>query len=666
MTDDRGALHPARRSDPPARPLPTRLGLLAALLVAALVAGCAADVREPGPQPGPDGGPGDPVADIAGLGAAGVRPVGEPDTGPVQAGGFPDAGGPTAHLTDVRSARQDGFDRIVLEFAGDEMPSYRVSYVEPPVRQDGSGHVVPIAGAAFLEMRMTPASGVDLSGEQPHETYPGPDRVAPPRGEVVTEVVRTGDFEAHLAWTAGVSQRLPFGVAAFADPLRLVVDVLHAPAPPGEGPRPVAEPGLADTSAEPAGPPPTVTDVRLGAHDGFDRIVFQTAGEGRAGYRVGYTEDPRSAGSGAPVGVPGAATLGITLTGIALPGDAPPGATPWDGPERQRIAGSQVLVELVEDTLFEGRYAFFAGLTGEQPFAVGRLDDPPRIVVDVLTDAAQEPIALSQRCQSPDGYAVSFPEGWSTGTNRPAGPCAWFAPEPFAVDPGTDERPAPIAASVEPVPYTEVTAPGSASERDRAATVVDGRQAVRIERVATGDGLYPEGTPSTGYAVDLGGGSGTLVLDAVGRSGTDHARDVDVLDRMVRTLDVTAGAPADERAVAAYLGGGGAFTVTARPRGNQVCLRIPPDGAESCVAPPAPDEVSTAPLTLLGDRQVLSGLAGSDVFRIRADRADAEPVEVLPAPVPGAEVRGFAFPLDPPQARELAWFDRAGNELGSR
>ncbi|WP_324277184.1 AMIN-like domain-containing (lipo)protein [Blastococcus brunescens] len=69
----------------------------------------------------------------------------------------------------------------------------------------------------------------------------------------------------------------------------------------------------------------TLTDVSLGGHDGFDRIVFELAGEGEAGWRVGYVDQPRAQGSGAPVPVPGAAALEITLTNVALPGDAPEG-----------------------------------------------------------------------------------------------------------------------------------------------------------------------------------------------------------------------------------------------------------------------------------------------------------------------------------------------------
>ncbi|NIH70218.1 hypothetical protein FB380_004716 [Modestobacter marinus] len=198
--------------------------------------------------------------------------MGTPSTGPVQAGDFPAVTGPTAHLTDVRTARHDGFDRVVLEFAGDRVPSYRVSYVEPPITEDGSGAEVPVPGAAFLEVRAAPASGVDLSGDEPRETYTGPDRVAPSGDGVVTEVVRTGDFEGQLAWTIGLQQRVPFGVAVLEEPTRLVVAVLHEPAQGGRADRgrghrrlrgsPARAPRLVG-HRRPAGCPPRVRPDRL-------------------------------------------------------------------------------------------------------------------------------------------------------------------------------------------------------------------------------------------------------------------------------------------------------------------------------------------------------------------------------------------------------------------
>jgi hypothetical protein len=129
-------------------------------------------------------------------------------------------------LTDVRVGRHDGFDRVVLELAGDDAPDYRVSYVDPPIVQDGNGRPVDVAGGAFLELGVVPSGTADLSGEQPREVYAGPSRREPAGAGIVTEVVKTADFEANLAWVVGLERRAPFAVALFDNPLRLVVDVV--------------------------------------------------------------------------------------------------------------------------------------------------------------------------------------------------------------------------------------------------------------------------------------------------------------------------------------------------------------------------------------------------------------------------------------------------------
>ncbi|MGY1883999.1 hypothetical protein ACI799_01685 [Blastococcus sp. SYSU DS0753] len=466
-----------------------------------------------------------------------LPPVGNPGTETVEAGEFP-AGGAPAYLTDVRAAGHEDFDRFVLEFEGEEVPSYRVGYVEPPITEDGSGREIAVAGSAFLEVRVSPASGVDLSGDEPRETYTGRDQITAPGGQVISEAVQTGDFEAMLTWTIGLEEHVPFGVATFSDPARLVVDVLHQ----SDGLEPVGQGDTADVDVEATGSAVVLTDVRLGAHDGFDRIVFELAGDGEAGYQIGYTEDPRGAGSGHPLEVPGDATLGITLSNLLYPGDAPEGVTPWEGEERLEIAGTSTLEALVADTLFEGRYSFYAGLDQRRPFAVARLADPQRIVVDVL-DRQPDGVVLGERCTSPAGFAVDHPSDWSVNAGETVPACSRFSPQDFDVPDATDVRVAAIAFSIEPVAFDRVTQeqPGEQARRE---LTVDGRDAVRIERTATGEGLWPEGTPSTRYAVALEEGEHgprTLVADTVGLPKFDYERNVEVLDAMIGTLDLDAG-----------------------------------------------------------------------------------------------------------------------------
>lgn len=105
----------------------------------------------------------------------------------------------------------EGVDRVSFTFERG-IPGYDVSYIDPPVRQDGSGNEVEVDGTAFLSVRFAPASGFD-SLETFEPTYTGPPEV---RGdaEVVTEAVRVGDFEANLTWVVGVDEKVPYRIDA--------------------------------------------------------------------------------------------------------------------------------------------------------------------------------------------------------------------------------------------------------------------------------------------------------------------------------------------------------------------------------------------------------------------------------------------------------------------
>lgn len=161
---------------------------------------------------------------------AGPEPVGEFSTTEQSTPDFPFDGDGFAQLVDVRVASHEGFDRVVLEFGPeDDVPSYRITYVEPPVIQDGSGEEMRIDGEAFLELRMTPAAGVTTETDDPdgwERTYDGPLRI-PVGSGTVTELVRVDDWEANLSWVVGVERTAPFAVEWLANPRRLVVDVAH-------------------------------------------------------------------------------------------------------------------------------------------------------------------------------------------------------------------------------------------------------------------------------------------------------------------------------------------------------------------------------------------------------------------------------------------------------
>jgi hypothetical protein len=125
-------------------------------------------------------------------------------------------------LQAVRVARNDGFDRVVFEYAGDVLPGYRVEYVDRPVRACGSGDEVPLAGQGWLSVSMQPAQAHTEAGQPTI-----PERELRPELPVVLELERTCDFEGEVTWVLGNQSPKRFRVLELKGPARLVVDVQH-------------------------------------------------------------------------------------------------------------------------------------------------------------------------------------------------------------------------------------------------------------------------------------------------------------------------------------------------------------------------------------------------------------------------------------------------------
>ena len=127
-----------------------------------------------------------------------------------------------ATLRAVRAGRQEGFDRIVLEFDGGTAPGYHVSYIDRPVRACGSGEVVPLPGDGWLEIRMQPAQAHTEAG-QPTIT----ERTRALDLPNLKRITMTCDFEADVTWVGGVLSPNDFRVLSLTNPTRLVVDIRH-------------------------------------------------------------------------------------------------------------------------------------------------------------------------------------------------------------------------------------------------------------------------------------------------------------------------------------------------------------------------------------------------------------------------------------------------------
>jgi hypothetical protein len=129
----------------------------------------------------------------------------------------------------------------------------------------------------------------------------------------------------------------------------------------------------------------TLTGVRSGRHDCYDRLVLDLAGPA-PDYRVGYvsavTEDP----TGRPVGLRGGARLLLT---VGANDHTPSGRSTYSPPDRREltdVAGYRTFRQVAWAGSFEGLTSVGLGVRARLPFRVLVLDGPGtghRLVVDV-------------------------------------------------------------------------------------------------------------------------------------------------------------------------------------------------------------------------------------------------------------------------------------------
>ena len=153
------------------------------------------------------------------AGAAEVAPFpanAEPDTADASSGA-------SVTVSDIRVARQDGFDRVVFEVGGDGTPGWDVRYVDTAASQ-GSGDVVDVAGDTVLQVTLT---GAGYPYDTGVEEFSSSGPVSASGTEVVTEVVFDATFEGTTTAFVGTAEKAPFRVYLLENPTRVVVEVAH-------------------------------------------------------------------------------------------------------------------------------------------------------------------------------------------------------------------------------------------------------------------------------------------------------------------------------------------------------------------------------------------------------------------------------------------------------
>jgi hypothetical protein len=122
------------------------------------------------------------------------------------------------------------------------------------------------------------------------------------------------------------------------------------------------------------------TDVRVGTHDGYDRVVFEFT-TGTPELILELDEPPyEQPASGFPIEVEGERVLRLTMQNATAAGESE--QPTYDGPF-DFDPGFPILVDVVHGSDFEAQLAWFIGLAEESCVRVTLLTDPDRIVIDV-------------------------------------------------------------------------------------------------------------------------------------------------------------------------------------------------------------------------------------------------------------------------------------------
>jgi hypothetical protein len=137
-------------------------------------------------------------------------------TGP---GGTQPPDGPSAKLGAVRAARHPGYDRVVFQFEGAEIPGYRVEYVREISLGETDDQYLTLKGEALVQ--------ATFQGSASEDYRPGtqtvPDRLTPGLAQV-KQIGLAEDWEGLVRLGIGLDHRGGFRVLELHDPARVVVD----------------------------------------------------------------------------------------------------------------------------------------------------------------------------------------------------------------------------------------------------------------------------------------------------------------------------------------------------------------------------------------------------------------------------------------------------------
>lgn len=163
-------------------------------------------------------------------GGTGTLPTAEGTIDPLNAGqtadwavkANPDPAQESATLVEVRVGvhpEQGGWERIVFEFDGTQLPAALVGYVTDPA-QCGSGQPIELDGEMVLGVLLRDTQAHNEAGQVTVNVleFDGP-------GNTILEGVQGCDFEGHVDWFLGLKGEQNFKIMTLQNPTRLVVDI---------------------------------------------------------------------------------------------------------------------------------------------------------------------------------------------------------------------------------------------------------------------------------------------------------------------------------------------------------------------------------------------------------------------------------------------------------
>ncbi len=125
--------------------------------------------------------------------------------------------------------------------------------------------------------------------------------------------------------------------------------------------------------------PMVLSDLRVGEHPSFYRIVVEFSGKGRPGYYQAWPDTPVEQGRGKALDVAGSAFLEFMVNGTAMPTGTELAEGAYTGPHTLTVGP----LEVREDGTFEDTTHIVVGMDQPREFQVGFLENPARMVIDI-------------------------------------------------------------------------------------------------------------------------------------------------------------------------------------------------------------------------------------------------------------------------------------------